>query len=142
MKDLTYIFSIPFFVLKISRRGRVSSLSIERHAGMWLHADNASVCNAALSALVNVSAYVDRNRVSEIASSELDAIVNAMRNHQSIKSIQQNALIVLKKLSLCRANVMVMDQNPFIVPLINSAKSTCPTLQGRADELLRVLSAT
>jgi hypothetical protein len=113
---------------------------IVRHSGIWIHADNSAVCNVAMSALVNVSAYVDRNLVSEIASGDLDSIVNAMRNHQNTKSIQQNALIVLKNLSSCRANLIIMKQNPFLVPLIHSAKSTWRTnFQGRADDLLRVL---
>jgi hypothetical protein len=108
-----------------------------------MYADNSAVCNVALSTLANVSAYVDRNLVSEISSVDLDSIVNAMRNHQTSKSIQHNALTVLKNLSLCRANLMVMELNPFLVPLIHSAMSTWRTnFQGRADELLRVLPAT
>ena len=105
-----------------------------------MHADNAAICNAALATLANVSAYVDTNEVSEITSSDLDAIVNAMRAHQNV---QQKAVILLKNLSLCRANIMVMERNPLLVPLIHMARSTWgSSFQGRADDLLRVLPAS
>ncbi len=139
MEDLTYDLSRSLFHPLDSNRGMSHSFPLHV-AGMLMHADNAAVCNTALSALVNVSAYVDRNLVLEIASGELDAIVNAMRNHQSSKSIQQNAVIVLKSLASCRANVRVMEQNQYLVPMIYSAKSTWRTLQGRADELLRTFN--
>jgi len=108
-----------------------------------VHADNAAICNAALATLANVSAYVDTNEVSEITSGDLDAIVNAMRAHQNVQNVQQKAVILLKNLSLCPANIMVMERNPLLVPLIRTARSTWGrSFQGRADDLLRVLPAS
>ena len=107
-----------------------------------MHADNAAICNAALATLANVSAYVDTNEVSEITSGDLDAIVNAMRAHQNVEGIQRKSLILLKNFSFSRANIMVMEQNPCLVPLIRSARSTWQIdFEGRVDYLLHVLFA-
>jgi len=114
-----------------------------RHAGMWIHVDNPAICNAAILALANVSAYIDTNQVSEITSDDLDTIVNVMRAHQNVMNLQQNAVIVLKNLSSCRANIIVMEQNPYLVPVICSARARCtPNFQGHVDYLLRVLPAS
>jgi hypothetical protein len=112
-----------------------------RHAGMWIHVDNSAVCNAAISALVNVS--VKTNQVSEITSDDLDAIVNVMSSHQNVKDIQEKALILLKNLSFSRENIIVMEQNPHLVSVIRSASSTWQTnFEDRVDYLLCVLPAT
>ncbi len=128
--------------LHISYWGCFSLLPIARRAGMWMHADNAEVCHAALAALANVCAYGDTNVVLEITSCDLDAVVNAMRAHQNVQKVQQNAFIVLKNLSLCRANIMVMERNPLLVPLIRMARSTWGSSFQGADDLLRVLPAS
>jgi hypothetical protein len=110
-----------------------------------MHADNAAVCNVALAALanINVCSYVDKKLVSEITNDDLDAVVNAMRAHQNVKNVQQNAFIVLKNLSLCSANIMVMERNRLLVPLIRMARSTWgSSFQGYANDLLRVLPAS
>ncbi len=107
-----------------------------------MHAEIPAVCNAALAALCNVSVNADTNQVSEITSDDFDAIVNVMRAHQNVEDIQRKALILLKNLSFSLANIMVMEQNPFLVPLIRSARSTWRIdFEGRVDYLLHVLIA-
>ena len=107
-----------------------------------MHSENPSLCDIALAALCNVSVNVDTNRVSEITSEDLDTIVNVMRAHHDVESIQQKALILLKNLTFSRANVMVMEQNPFLVPLILSARSTWQeNFESRVNYLLLVLPA-
>lgn len=105
-----------------------------------MHAENPSLCNIALAALCNVSVNVETNRVSEITNEDLDIIVNVMRAHRDIKSIQQKALILLKNLTFSRANIIVMERNPFLVPLILSAKFTWQEyFESRANYLLHIL---
>ena len=105
-----------------------------------MHADKAAVCNEALAALANI--VYDENVVLEITSGDLDAVVNAMRAHQNVQNVQQNAIIVLKSLSLCRANIIVMERNPLLVPLIRTARSACgSSFQDHVNDLLRVLPA-
>ena len=107
---------------------------------MWMHTEISAVCDIALAALCNVSVNVDTNQVSEITSYDLDAIVNATRAHQNFKDIQQKALILLKNLTFSCSNIMVMEQNPFLVPLIRSARSTWQIdFEGRVNYLLYVL---
>jgi hypothetical protein len=109
---------------------------------MWMHAENPTVCDIALAALCNVSVNVDTNQVSEITSDDLDAIVNAMRAHQNVEGIQRKSLILLKNFSFSRSNIMVMEQNPCLVPLIRSARSTWQIdFEGRVHYLLHVLFA-
>jgi len=88
-----------------------------------MHADNEVVCNATLAALANVSAHVDMDQVSEITSDELDAVMNVMRAKKKMKNVQQNAVVVLKNLSTCRANVMVMERNPLRPSLHGEVRS-------------------
>ena len=105
-----------------------------------MHADKAAVCNEALAVLANI--VYDENVVLEITSGDLDAVVNAMRAHQNVQNVQQNAIIVLKSLSLCRANIIVMERNPLLVPLIRTARSACgSSFQDHVNDLLRVLPA-
>lgn len=52
------------------------------------------------------------------------------------------SVILLRNFTFSRTNIMVMEQNPFIVPLVRSAMSKHNDhFQGRADDLLRVLPA-
>ena len=122
-------------------------LSHVRHAGMWIHADNPAVSYAAISALLNVSAYSETNQVLEIRRDDLDAIVNAMRAHQNAKGVQQKALTLLMNLTVSRDNIIVMEQNPYLVPLIRLARSKWQTTfeeqtTGHVNHLLRVLPAS
>ncbi|KAL7543729.1 hypothetical protein ACHAXR_013251 [Thalassiosira sp. AJA248-18] len=109
---------------------------------MWLHSGNSSVCKAALAALCNISVNVDTNEVAEITSEDLDAIVHIMRTHQSVKAVQESAIILLRNFTFSRTNVIVLEQNPFLTALVRSAMSTFNDhFHGRADDLLRVLPA-
>ncbi|KAL9182983.1 hypothetical protein ACHAXT_004262 [Thalassiosira profunda] len=109
---------------------------------LWMHSGNAAICKAALAALCNISVNVDTNEVSEITSDDLEAIVNAMRTHRAARGVQESAIILLRNFTFSSTNIMVMEQNPFLVPLIRSAMSTFNDhFQGRAEDLLRVLPA-
>ncbi|KAL7543232.1 hypothetical protein ACHAXR_012523 [Thalassiosira sp. AJA248-18] len=127
----------------------VNKIILEEHGGsdliyscMWLHSGNSTVSNAALCALCNMSVNVETNEVSEIMDGDLEAIVNAMRTHQTVRAIQENAIILLRNFTFSRTNIMVLEQNPFLVPLIRSAMSNFNDHFGnRADNLLCVLPA-
>lgn len=120
-----------------------SLLPLARHLGMWMHAEIPAICDIALAALCNVSVNVETNQVSEITSDDLEAIVNVMRVHQDVKSIQQKALILLKNLTFSRVNIIVMEQNPFLVPLLLSVKSKWRhTFESRVDYLLLILPSS
>ena len=107
-----------------------------------MHSGNAAICKAALAALCNISVNVDTNEVSEITSDDLEAIVNAMRTHRAARGVQESAIILLRNFTFSSTNIMVMEQNPFLAPLIRSAMSTFNDhFQGRAEDLLRVLPA-
>merc|ERR1719203_1849269 len=107
---------------------------------MWMHSDIPSVCRASLAALCNISVNVETNEVSELREEELDAIVNVMRVHSSAKDVQEGAIILLRNYTFSRMNVIRLEQNPFVVPLIRSAVSKHHDhFGGRADDLLRVL---
>mmetsp|Transcript_27538 Transcript_27538/g.58835 ORF Transcript_27538/g.58835 Transcript_27538/m.58835 type:complete len:1552 (-) Transcript_27538:1946-6601(-) len=109
---------------------------------MRLHSEKASVCKAALGALCNICVNVDTNEVSDITRDELDTVVTAMRAHQTIKGVQENAIILLKNFTLSRANVIVLGQEPFLVPLVHLAVFIHNDhFRGQADNLLRVLPA-
>ena len=106
-----------------------------------MHTDKVAVCNEALAALANI--MYDENVVLEITGGDLDAVVNAVRAHQNVQNVQQEVIIVLKSLSLCRANIMVMERNLLLVPLIRTARSTCgSSFQDHVDDLLHVLPAS
>ena len=108
--------------------------------GMWLHSENSSVCKAALAALCNISVNVDSNQVCEITSEDLDSVVQVMRVHQTVKAVQESAIILLRNFTFSPANVLVLEQSPFLASLVKSAMSTHNDhFQGRAEDLLRVL---
>ena len=90
---------------------------------MWMHSNNPNVCNAALTALCNMCVNVVTNQVLEITSEEVDVIVNTMRNHQTVREVQESSIILLRNFSFSRTNLSVMERNQFLVPLIRSGPS-------------------
>ena len=116
------------------------STPISNIPGMVRHSNNPKICKAALEALCNICMNVGAEEVLEITSSDLEALVFVMRAHQTLKPIQERAITLLRGFSFSRTNVLVLEQNLFIVPLVRSAMSNFnDEFQGRADELLRVL---
>lgn len=71
---------------------------------------------------------------------KLEAIVHTMRTHKDVKGVQESAIILLRNFTFSSTNIMIFEQNPFLVPLIRSAMTTFNDhFNGRADDLLRVL---
>ena len=105
-----------------------------------MHSNNPNVCNAALTALCNMCVNVVTNQVLEITSEEVDVIVNTMRNHQTVREVQESSIILLRNFSFSRTNLSVMERNQFLVPLIRSAMSYFnDNFSRRGDDLLRAL---
>ena len=77
---------------------------------MWLHSENSSVCKAALAALCNISVNVDSNQVCEITSEDLDSVVQVMRVHQTVKAVQESAIILLRNFTFSPTNVLVLER--------------------------------
>lgn len=97
--------------------------------------------NTALSALYNMCVNIVTNQVVEATSDEVDAIVNTMRVHQTVRDVQESSIILLRNFSFSRTNLRTMERNHrFLVPLIRSALSNFNgNFSRRGDDLLRVL---
>ena len=108
---------------------------------MWMHAEVASIQQGALGALSKASIEKSTNVVIQITSQDIDAITNAMRMHVTTKDVQENAVILLQSLTLCHDNVIVISQNPWLQPLILTAKLNFPQLRVNVDDLLLLLPA-
>ncbi len=85
---------------------------------MWLHLVNLVVYEASLAAICNISMNVETNEVSEITNEYLEAIVLAMRAHQTMKCVQESTIILLKNFTFSRGNMAVMEVNHYVVPLV------------------------
>ncbi len=127
-------------VITISLTVVVSPPVRPNRPGLWMHSDKQNVCHNALTALCNVSVDVVMDEVSDITSDDLDAVVNAMRAHQSVQVIQKRAMILLRNFTFSQNNIAVMAQNKYLVPLIHLAMANHnDDFQGRAQDLLRIL---
>jgi hypothetical protein len=107
---------------------------------MWLHSHNPGIQQASLAALVNLSVDMEKNQVSRISFEDLDTIVEIMRIHQSIKAVQENAIILLRNFTFSPHNCRILQDNSYLAGLIRVAMTNHhDTFQGRAEDLLRVL---
>ena len=107
---------------------------------MWLHSHHASIQQASLAALVNLSVNTGMNQVSRITNEELNTIVEMMRIHQDKKGVQENAIILLRNLTFSPHNCSVLQRNHHLASLIHTAMANFhDNFKGRAEDLLRVL---
>jgi len=108
---------------------------------MWMHTEVASIQQGALGALSKASINKSTNIVKQITAQDIDAIINAMRMHVTNRDVQENAVILLRSLTFCHDNVIVMSQNPWLQSLIQTAKTNFPRLRVNVDDLLLLLPA-
>lgn len=108
---------------------------------MWMHAEVASIQQGALGALSKASINKSTNIVKQITAQDIDAIINSMRMHVTNRDVQENAVILLRSLTFCHDNVIVMSQNPWLQSLIQTAKTNFPRLRVNVDDLLLLLPA-
>jgi len=107
---------------------------------MMMHSDSATVQQGALAALSKISIDQPSNEVLQITPDDLDVVINAMRTHILVKGVQENAIILLRSMSFCAANINVIGQNPFLVGLIKTAMSKFQgSLRVNVEDLLRML---
>lgn len=107
---------------------------------LWLHYESAPSCQGALAALSKLTVDQPTNRVLQITPDELDAVINAMRFHQTIKGVQENSIILLRSWTFCPFNLTVLGQNPYVAELVKSARSIFHgSMQVNGEDLLRLL---
>ena len=107
---------------------------------MWSHSEVSAVQQSSLAVLSNISVDVESEQVSQITTTDLDAIVNAMRTHWTVKGVQESAIILLRNYAFSPNNFTIMQDNSFLVGLIHAAMAKFnDSFRGRAEDLLRIL---
>jgi hypothetical protein len=107
---------------------------------LWLHGDNADLCQSALSALSNICVDIETKQVLRISSDVLDVLVHTMLTHQYKKEVQSIAIILLRNFTFSPSNVLILQRNKLVSKLVNNAMVNFNTnFQGRAEDVLRVL---
>lgn len=107
---------------------------------LWLHSSSSTVCKEGLAALANISVNATTNEVSKITSAGLDAVVLTMRTHQTVKAVQESAIIYLRNSTFRSDNITTLGQNPYIRSLVQSARSYFDSaFQARADDVLTAM---
>jgi hypothetical protein len=107
---------------------------------LWIHGDNAGLCQSALSALSNICVDIDTKQVLRISADVLDVLVHTMIKHHAKKEVQSIAIILLRNFTFSPSNVFILQQNMLVTKLVNNAMVNFNTnFQGRAEDVLRVL---